>query len=77
MDDVLTVDEINARYPDSCVLVFDAEKDEKFRLLRARVAGCGKDQSGAFEHLMKVRRGSVAALHYTNKPTPNGTIYML
>ena len=77
MDEILTVDEINARYPNSCVLVFDAEKDEKYRLLRARVAGSGTNRAEALAHARKVPHGRVAAFHLTDRPTPNGTIYML
>jgi hypothetical protein len=74
MTDVLTVDEINARYPNANVLIAQPEKDDQSLFVRGQVAGVGSNQNTAFSHIVGVPPGTHVAIHYTNRPTPNGTL---
>jgi hypothetical protein len=44
MSDVLTIDEINRRYPDEWVLIGDPEKDDSGRVVRGEVLCHSRDR---------------------------------
>jgi hypothetical protein len=71
MDEVLTVDEIEARFPSEWILLADPEVDEHQRVVRGRLVCHSKDRDEVDRKAIALRLKSSASL-YTGT-IPEGT----
>jgi len=75
MDDILTIEEINARFADEWVLLVDFETDEQDRLRRGRVACHSTDRDVMYRRAIELKAPRMAS-HFTGKRKP-GMVYLL
>lgn len=76
-DDVLSMDEIKARYPDEWVLIDEFESDPvTLEVLRGKVRWHGSDRQRAHEKLRELPRPFRCAMLYLG-PLPKDMIFVL
>jgi len=76
MDDVLTWDEIVAKYPDEWVLIDDPETSAGLNIVRGRVLGHDPELK-IVERLDNETRARYTALLFTGSPTDPDMAYIL
>ena len=76
MDEVLTMEEIEARFPEEWILIDQPETDRYHRVLRGRVVCHGKDRDEVYRKALDLPIPRNIAFHCTKKPTP-GMAYIL
>jgi len=64
VSEVLTIDEINRRYPDEWVLIGDPEKDVSGRLVRGEVLCNSPDRDVVYEEAVRTRH-TLIATHFS------------
>jgi hypothetical protein len=69
MDEILTVEEMKARYPDEWVIIGDPETDEHLHVLSGRVLCHSKDRDEVGRYAMTHRPKRFASL-YLGEPPP-------
>jgi hypothetical protein len=74
-EEILTLAEINARYPDEWVLVVDPEVDEHLNVLRGQVAFHSRDRDEVDRKALQLRPKSSAFI-FTGR-TPEGMVFAL
>ena len=75
MDEIMTLDEINSRFPSEWVLIADPEVDRHLRVRRGRVVIHSKDRDEVDRKAIELRLRS-SAFHYTGE-MPEGTAIVL
>jgi len=75
MDEILTLAEIEDRYPSEWVLVADPELDDELRVVRGKVVCHSKDRDEVYQKDIELRLKHAAYL-YTGK-IPEGTAVVL
>jgi hypothetical protein len=76
MDEVLTLTEIETRFPSEWVLLADPEKDEGHRVCSGRLLYHSKDRAEVLRKLMELRPKKAAFL-YTGKVPIRGDGFLL
>lgn len=74
-NEILTVKEIEDRYPSGWVLIEDPEVDEQLDVIRGRVIWHSADRDGVDRKMLELRPKSPATL-YTG-PWPEDMVYVL
>jgi hypothetical protein len=67
MDEVLTLSEMESRYPDEWILIDDPETDESLEVVRGRVLFHSSDQGEMYRRAEELRPRRFAT-HYTGSP---------
>lgn len=65
MGEIMTAEEINARFESEWVLVADPETEENLTVTRGKVLWHGKDKSELHEYVRKLQRPFSVAVLYT------------
>lgn len=68
MNEVLTMEEIKARYPSEWVLIADPEVDEYLRVKRGKVAWHSKDRDEIDKKALELRLKHAAFLYLGKAP---------
>lgn len=63
MDEVMTIAEIEARFPSEWVFVEDPETDEHLKVLRGRVRCHGQDRDEVYQKAVELRPKRSAMLY--------------
>jgi hypothetical protein len=71
MDEILTREEIEKRYPNEWVMIEDPEVDEHNEVLRGKVIFHHPDRLTAYQALFKSKAKRCASL-FTGPPIPEG-----
>jgi len=77
MSEVLTIDEINRRYPDEWVLIGEPETDESLEVLSGRVLYHGTDREEMIRVAQQLPAPKRIATHFTGELFPDGMEYCL
>lgn len=77
MNETLTIDEINSRYPDQWVLIGDPEMDESLEVLRGKVLYHGDSRDEMVEVARNLPSPKHFATHYTGELLPEDMEYCL
>ena len=77
MTNVLTIDEINLRYPDQWVLIGDPETDESLEVLSGKVLYHGQSRDEMFRVAKSLASPKRFATHYSGELFPEGMEYCL
>jgi hypothetical protein len=77
MDEVLTIDEMNERFPDEWVLIGDPETDASLEVLRGRVLYHGRDREEMYRSAAALPVPKRFATHYTGDLFPDDMEYCL
>ena len=75
MDEILTLAEIEDRYPSEWVLVADPELDDELRVVRGKVVCHSKDRDEVYQKDIELRLSDAAYL-YTGE-IPKDTVVVL
>ncbi len=75
MADILTMPEIEARYPDQWILIGDPETDEALHVLRGTVLWHSPDRDEVYDKAIELRPRS-SAFHCT-KRLPDNVVIIL
>ncbi len=75
MDEILTLAEIEERYPSEWILVADPELDDQLEVIRGRVVCHSKDRDEVDQCAVKLKLKSTAFM-YTGE-IPDGTAVIL
>ncbi len=75
MNEVLTYDEMKARFDGEWVLVQDPEVDEQMRVVRGSVISHSVDRDEMYQNAAAIRPKHSASLCF--KKTPEGMVYIL
>jgi hypothetical protein len=67
MGDILTIDEINKRYPDEFVLIGDPETDESLEVLSGKVLYHGTNRDEMYRIGAELPAPKRIATHYTGQ----------
>lgn len=65
MNEIMTAEEINARFDSEWVLIGDPETEENLMLKRGTVLWHGKDRAEMYRKIAELPRPLKLALHYT------------
>jgi hypothetical protein len=77
MDEVLTIDELKARYPDEHLLLVDFVNNEFGQVIAGRAVCHSKDRDELYRQVLELNpRPRHSAFVYT-RTTPDKKIYML
>jgi hypothetical protein len=63
MDEVLSIEEIEARYPSEWILIVDPTTNEALEVLRGRVAWHSKDRDEVYRKAIELRPRRAAHLY--------------
>ena len=77
MSEALTIEEINQRYPDECVLIGDPETDESLEVLSGTVLYHGTDRQEMYQAAKALPSPKRIATHYTGELFDPDTVYVL
>ena len=77
MPEVLTIDEINERFPDEWVLIGDPEADESLEVLRGKVLCHSKERDEVYQAAIDLPGPKRLATHYTGELLEDGVEYIL
>jgi hypothetical protein len=75
MDEVLTLEEINSRFPSEWILIADPELDENLEVVRGRIVIHSKDRKEVDRKAIQLRLKS-SAFHYTGQ-IPEDTVIVV
>jgi hypothetical protein len=76
MDEVLTMEEIEARFPEEWILIDKPEKDQFGRVAGGRVVYHGPDREEIYRKALEIPSPRHIAFHCTKKRKP-GVVYIL
>jgi len=76
MDEILTREEIEKRYPNEWVMIEDPEVDEHNEVVQGKVIAHSPDRLTAYQVLSKSKDRSCASL-FTGPPAPEGVEIIL
>jgi hypothetical protein len=77
MNEVLTIEEINRRYPDEFVLIGNPVTDESLEVLSGTVLYHGNDRREMYRAAKALPAPKRIATHYTGEPFDPDTVYVL
>ena len=77
MDEVLTIDEINQRYPDQWVLIGEPQTDESLEVLRGKVLYHGKSREKMYKAAKALPSPKYFATHYSGELFDPDVAYIL
>lgn len=75
MNEVLTIDELNSRYPSELILLEDPQVDEHLRVVSGRVLWHSKNQEEVYRKGIELRPKHAAFVH--TGPFPDDVVYVL
>ena len=76
MSNVMTMEEIEARFPEEWILIDQPEKDEYGRVTRGRVVSHGPNRDDVYAKALEIPSPRHIAFHCTKKRR-HGTAYIL
>jgi hypothetical protein len=76
MGELLTIEEIEARFPDEYILIDQPEHDESGRITRGRVVSHGSNRDEVYGKALDIPSPRHVAFHSTKKRKP-GMAYLL
>jgi hypothetical protein len=77
MSEVLTIEEINRRFPNEWVLIGDPDTNESLEVLSGTVLCHGKDRDEVYQAAIDLPSPKRIATHYTGELFEEGVEYIL
>ena len=77
MPEVLTIDQMNERFPDEWVLIGDPETDESLEVIRGKVLCHSKDRDEVSQAAIDLPAPKYIATHYTGELFDDDVEYIL
>lgn len=77
MDEVLTIDEINERYPNEWVLIGDPQQNDSLEVLGGRVLYHSKLRDKVYQKAADLPTPGHLATHYTGTLFDDDVVYVL
>ena len=74
MNELLSIDEMNARFDSQWVLVEDPEVDADLNIVRGKVVWHSKDRDEVYQKLLELRPKSAATLYVGSMPADTAVV---